>query len=61
MSRLLVVVAATKVHWANGFFANWTGQQKGEGIEFHLLALGVAVAIMIAGEGMFSVDRAVTA
>jgi putative oxidoreductase len=56
-----VVVAATKVHWANGFFANWTGQQKGEGIEFHLLALGVAVAIMIAGEGMFSVDRAVTA
>ncbi len=36
---------------------NWTGQQKGEGFEYHLLALAMAVAIMIAGSGAWSVDR----
>src|SRR4051812_13964751 len=45
-----MVVAAAQ-HWPNGFFMNWTGAQKGEGIEFHLLALGVAVALMIVGGG----------
>src|SRR6202045_891696 len=30
------------VHLQNGFFMNWMGTQKGEGIEFHLLALAMA-------------------
>jgi putative oxidoreductase len=35
---------------------NWFGAQKGEGIEFFLLAVGIAVALIISGGGKFSVD-----
>jgi putative oxidoreductase len=45
------------VHLQNGFFMNWFGNQKGEGIEYHLLALGLALVIMIKGSGKFSLDR----
>ncbi len=31
-----MVVAITTVHWPNGFFMNWGGNQKGEGFEYHL-------------------------
>jgi putative oxidoreductase len=55
-----MVVAVAMVHWRFGFFANWSGNQKGEGIEFHLLALAVALAIMIKGSGALSVDRALS-
>jgi putative oxidoreductase len=51
----VMLVAATQ-HRANGFFMNWTGQQKGEGFEFHLLAIGIAIALLILGGGRFSVD-----
>ncbi len=49
------------VHLPNGFFMNWFGKQAGEGYEFHLLAIGMAVALMIAGGGKWSVDRLLTA
>lgn len=52
-----MVVAILKVHHAFGFFMNWTGTQKGEGYEFHLLALAMLVFLMIRGAGSFSVDR----
>lgn len=52
-----MAVAIVKVHLPNGFFMNWTGQQKGEGFEYHLLAMAMAVAIMIAGSGAWSLDR----
>jgi len=55
-----MVVAIVKVHAANGLFMNWTGRQKGEGFEFHLLVLAMTAAIMIAGSGAWSVDRALT-
>lgn len=45
------------VHWQNGFFMNWTGSQQGEGIEYHLLVLGMALALMIRGGGRASFDR----
>jgi putative oxidoreductase len=53
----VMLVAIVKVHVANGFFMNWTGQQKGEGFEFHVLVLAMTAAIMIAGSGAWSVDR----
>ena len=37
-----MVVAILTVHAANGFFMNWFGAQKGEGFEYHLLAIGLA-------------------
>ena len=52
-----MAVAAATVHLPHGFFMNWTGQQKGEGFEFHLLALALAVALMVRGSGAFSLDR----
>ena len=48
------------VHLPQGFFMNWYGTQRGEGIEYHLLAIGMALAVMAQGSGRFSVDRAVT-
>jgi putative oxidoreductase len=55
-----MLVAVVMVHWQFGLFANWAGNQKGEGIEYHLLALAIALAIMIKGSGAFSVDRALS-
>ena len=44
------------VHLPYGFFMNWFGKQAGEGFEFHLLAIGMAVALIISGGGKWSVD-----
>ncbi len=55
-----MAVAVAMVHWPNGFFMNWTGKQAGEGFEFHLLAIAIAVALIITGGGKGSVDRAIT-
>jgi len=49
-----------KVHLANGFFMNWGGNQKGEGIEFFLLLFGLALVLIITGGGKASVDAALT-
>jgi putative oxidoreductase len=54
-SNMLVAIAM--VHHQFGFFANWTGTQKGEGYEYHLLVLGITVFLMIRGAGAASVDR----
>ncbi len=40
----------------HGFFMNWYGTQPGEGYEYHLLALGIALALVIGGGGAWSVD-----
>ena len=55
----VMAVAIFAVHFQHGFFMNWNANQKGEGFEYHLLALGIAVAIMIRGGGAFSIDRKV--
>jgi putative oxidoreductase len=51
-----MLVAIATVHLRNGFFMNWTGNQKGEGFEFHLLVLGIALLVMTAGSGAASLD-----
>jgi putative oxidoreductase len=53
---VVMVVAIFTVHVANGFFMNWFGNQKGEGFEFHLLAICLALIVMIYGAGALSVD-----
>lgn len=52
--------AVALVHWPHGFFMNWFGAQAGEGFEFHLLALGLAVALVVDGGGRYSLDRALS-
>ena len=54
-----MLVAIFMVHLPNGFFMNWSGQQKGEGYEYHLLVLAMTIALMIRGGGAFSIDRAI--
>lgn len=49
--------AIIMAHWQNGFFMNWSGKQAGEGFEYHLLALGIAIVLLIRGGGALSVDR----
>lgn len=55
-----MIVAILMVHHSNGFFMNWFGTQKGEGFEYHLLAIGLGIAIMIRGSGRYSIDRVIT-
>jgi putative oxidoreductase len=52
-------VAVAMVHAANGFFMNWTGQQKGEGFEYHILAIAIGVTLLVAGAGRYSIDALV--
>jgi putative oxidoreductase len=56
-----MVVAILMIHHNFGFFMNWYGNQKGEGWEFHLLAIALALAIMIKGAGAYSIDGALAA
>lgn len=52
----VMLVAIITVHWPHGFFINWYGNQKGEGIEYHLLVLGIAITLIIVGAGAWSLD-----
>jgi putative oxidoreductase len=55
-----VLVAIVLVHAQYGFFMNWFGTQKGEGFEFHLLAIAVALPVIFRGSGALSLDRLLT-
>ena len=56
----LMVGAIFLVHMPNGFFMNWANNQKGEGIEYHLMAIAMAAVLLLRGAGAFSVDRALS-
>jgi putative oxidoreductase len=36
---------------------NWYGNQEGHGIEYHLLAIALALVVTVKGAGAFSIDR----
>ncbi|SEW45022.1 ester cyclase [Chitinophaga arvensicola] len=44
-------------HIDNGFFMNWFGTQKGEGYEYHLLIIGLSLAILCQGSGKYAIDN----
>ncbi|MFC3198082.1 DoxX family protein [Parapedobacter deserti] len=44
-------------HIEFGFFMNWFGNQSGEGIEYHLLVLGICIAVFLNGSGKFALDK----
>lgn len=52
-----MIVAVYMLHWQNGIFMNWFGNQKGEGFEYHLLAIAIGIVLIIKGGGALSVDR----
>ena len=55
----VMVGAVVTTHAHNGFFMNWGGQAAGEGFEYHLLALALALPIIVRGAGAYSVDGAI--
>ncbi|MEJ2183261.1 MAG: DoxX family protein [Nitrospirota bacterium] len=66
-TRLCALAIATSLsicaymnHIQNGFFMNWSGQKAGEGFEYHVLAVGMALALVLSGGGSFSIDRLIS-
>lgn len=53
---IILLFAMFLVHWENGFFMNWFGNQKGEGIEFFILFLSISVTLILNGGGKYSLD-----
>jgi putative oxidoreductase len=47
-------------HIHNGFFMNWFGAQAGEGMEYFILIIGLALAVMIGGGGRCAVDNLIS-
>jgi putative oxidoreductase len=54
-----MAVAVYMLHWQNGFFMNWFGNQKGEGYEYHILVIAIAIVLIIKGGGKWSADKAI--
>jgi len=54
---ILFLGMVIKVHLPNGFFINWLGNQKGEGFEYHLLLIGIAITLLVTGGGKLSIDQ----
>ena len=54
---VIMIVALVAVHGKFGFFMNWYGEKQGHGIEYHILVLALALAVMVKGAGAFSLDQ----
>jgi putative oxidoreductase len=53
-----MTVAIARVHWANGFFINWTlTPGRGHGMEMNLALLGMSLALVTRGAGWLAIDR----
>ncbi|TJY35971.1 DoxX family protein [Pontimicrobium aquaticum] len=44
----------------HGFFMNWFGNQAGEGYEYSLLIIGLAITILVNGSGKWSIDNLIS-
>ena len=53
---LIMLGAVFMVHGPNGFFMNWFGNQEGEGFEYHILAIGLGLVVVLVGAGKASID-----
>lgn len=53
---LIMLGAVLTTHGQFGFFMNWAGAQGGEGFEFHLLVIALALVIALNGAGAYSID-----
>lgn len=54
---LIMLGAIFMVHGNHGFFMNWFGANEGEGFEYHILAIGLGLIVMVVGAGKASIDR----
>jgi putative oxidoreductase len=56
MIGLMIGIVVTS-HIQQGFFMNWNGESRLEGFEYHLLVIGISLAVLVAGGGRYSLDR----
>lgn len=56
-SFIFVMLGAIYYVVHDHFFMNWYSEPRGEGFEFHLLAIGLSLILVIGGSGKFSIDR----
>lgn len=54
---IIMAGAIITINYKNGFFMNWFGSQAGEGFEYHLLFIGICIALIITGGGRFALDN----
>jgi putative oxidoreductase len=57
---ITMVVAMLTVHWNYGLFMNWYGNKPGEGFEYHLVVIALAILVFVKGAGAFSFDLALS-
>jgi putative oxidoreductase len=55
----IMLGAVLITHAQYGFYMNWFGAQQGEGIEYHLLMMGLSAVIAVNGGGAYALDPAV--
>ena len=55
-SLVVIMLGAAWQLRGNGFFMNWFGNQKGEGVELFILAVGLGLALVALGGGKWSLD-----
>lgn len=56
---MVMTGAALMAHVQHGFFMNWMGKQAGEGIEYFIPVVAIAVALMVKGGGSWAIDRVI--
>ena len=56
LNREEIVHLLPTTNYKNGFFMNWFQNQGGEGYEYHLLMIGMCLALLFTGSGAFSLD-----
>ncbi|MFO7444882.1 MAG: DoxX family protein, partial [Ignavibacteriaceae bacterium] len=52
----VTMIVAGSTHISNGFFMNWSGTAAGEGFEYHILYLAIAMVLFIKGGGAYAAD-----
>ncbi len=57
---IIMAGAIWMFHFKHGFLMNWRGDKAGEGYEYHLLAIGLALVVTVCGGGRFSIDGLIT-
>lgn len=53
---VIMLGAIAMVHWPQGFFMNWFGQQQGEGFEYHILVIAMSASLVLIGGGKWFLD-----
>lgn len=56
LAVILIMFGAISFHYPNGFYMDWSNTLSGEGFEFHLLVIALALVIAINGSGVYSLD-----